>query len=173
MDNPRARPMTPFQERLGRLTVQWMTGMNNVAYRLSDGRVAGHIPSGAPICLLTTTGRRSGRLRTVPLVYVPDGDDLVVVASRGGMGSHPAWYLNLLADPGATVQVRASTRRVRARDATEAERDPHRRLPALRRLPTAHLPAHPGGDPQPGLTSAPSAAISSRAATTSGNVVSP
>jgi F420H(2)-dependent quinone reductase len=114
--------MTPFQERLGRVTVQWMTGMNNVAYRLSGGRVAGHIPSGAPICLLTTTGRRSGRPRTVPLVYLLDGDDLVVVASRGGMGSHPAWYLNLVADPGATVQVGASTARVRARDATEAER---------------------------------------------------
>jgi deazaflavin-dependent oxidoreductase (nitroreductase family) len=103
--------------------VQWMTGMNNVAYRLSGGRVAGRIPSGAPICLLTTTGRRSGRLRTVPLVYVPDGDDLVVVASRGGMGSHPAWYLNLVADTGATVQVGASIARVRARDATEAERE--------------------------------------------------
>jgi F420H(2)-dependent quinone reductase len=122
MDNPRARPMTPFQERLGRVTVQWMTGMNNVAYRLSGGRVAGHIPSGAPICLLTTTGRRSGRLRTVPLVYVPDGGDLVVVASRGGMGSHPAWYLNLLADPAATVQVGPSTAAVRARDATDDER---------------------------------------------------
>jgi deazaflavin-dependent oxidoreductase (nitroreductase family) len=115
--------MTPFQERLGRVTVQWMTGMNNVAYRLSGGRVAGNIPSGAPICLVTTSGRRSGRLRTVPLVYVPDGDDLVVVASRGGMGSHPAWYLNLRADPGATVQVGSTIMRVRARDATEAERE--------------------------------------------------
>jgi deazaflavin-dependent oxidoreductase (nitroreductase family) len=123
MDNPRARPMTPFQERLGRVTVQWMTGMNNVAYRLSGGRVAGHIPSGAPICLLTTTGRRSGRLRTVPLVYMPDGDDLVVVASRGGMGSHPAWYLNLGDDPGATVQVGTVTLPVRARDATAPERE--------------------------------------------------
>jgi F420H(2)-dependent quinone reductase len=115
--------MTPFQERLGRVTVQWMTGMNNVAYRLSGGRVAGNIPTGAPICLVTTTGRRSGRLRTVPLVYVPDGDDLVVVASRGGMGSHPAWYLNLRDGPGATVQVGAASWRVRARDATEAERE--------------------------------------------------
>ena len=112
MDNPRARPMTPFQERLGRVTVQWMTGMNNVAYRLS-----------APICLLTTPGRRSGRPRTVPLVYVPDGDDLVVVASRGGMGSHPAWYLNLRDDAEATVQVGAAAMPVQARDATAAERE--------------------------------------------------
>jgi deazaflavin-dependent oxidoreductase (nitroreductase family) len=115
--------MTPFQERLGRVTVQWMTGMNNVAYRLSGGRVAGHVPSGAPICLLTTTGRRSGRRRTVPLLYLPQGDDLVVVASRGGMGTHPAWYLNLLADPAATVQVGPRTVAVRARDATDEERD--------------------------------------------------
>jgi F420H(2)-dependent quinone reductase len=122
MDNPRARPMTPFQERLGRVTVQWMTGMNNVAYRLSRGRVAGQVPSGAPICLLTTTGRRSGRRRTVPLLYVPHGDCFVVVASRGGMGTHPAWYLNLLADPNVTVQAGSSTRRMRARDATPAER---------------------------------------------------
>jgi F420H(2)-dependent quinone reductase len=114
--------MTPFQERLGRVTVQWMTGMNNVAYRLSGGRVAGQVPSGAPICLLTTTGRRSGRRRTVPLLYLPDRDDLVVVASRGGMGAHPAWYLNLLADPHATVQVGRSTVAVRARDATDEER---------------------------------------------------
>ena len=129
MDNPRARPMTPFQERLGRVTVQWMTGMNNVAYRLSGGRVAGHVPSGAPICLLTTLGRRSGRRRTVPLLYMPDGNDLVIVASRGGMGSHPAWYLNLLATPVASVQIGVSTTQVRARDATTAERK--RLWPAL------------------------------------------
>jgi len=114
--------MTPFQERLGRVTVQWMTGMNVVAYRLSGGRVAGHVPSGAPICLLITTGRRTGRSRTVPLLYVPDGDDYVVVASRGGMGTHPAWYLNLRADPNATVWVGSETRPVHARDATEEER---------------------------------------------------
>jgi len=129
MDNPRARPMTPFQERLGRVTVQWMTGMNIVAYRLSAGRVAGHVPSGAPICLLTTTGRRSGRPRTVPLLYVPDDDDYVVLASRGGMTTHPAWYLNLRAHPEATIVVGSETRPVHARDATAAER--HRLWPTL------------------------------------------
>ena len=127
--NPRSRPMTPYQERLGRVTVQWMTGFNNVAYRLSGGRVAGHVPSGAPICLLTTTGRRTKRRRTVPLLCLRDGADLIVVASRGGMSGHPAWYLNLRADPRAVVQLGPAAIRVRARDATEEER---RRLwPAL------------------------------------------
>ena len=118
----RSRPMTPFQQRLGRVTVQYMTGLNNVVYRLSAGRVAGNVPSGAPILLLTTVGRRSGRLRTVPLLYLPDGDDLVVVASRGGMTAHPAWYLNLLVHPEVTVDTGRHRRIMRAHVATTSER---------------------------------------------------
>src|SRR5262249_25483866 len=118
VDNPRSRPMTPFQERLGRVAVQWMTGINNVAYRLSGGRVAGHLPSGAPICLLTTTGRRTKRRRTVPLLCLRDGVDLVVVASRGGMSAHPAWYVNLRADPPALLPLAPPPIRRPARDAT-------------------------------------------------------
>jgi hypothetical protein len=110
--NPRSRPMTPFQERLGRVAVQWMTGINNVAYRLSGGRVAGHLPGGAPVCLLTTTGRHTNLRRTVPLLCLRDGADLVVVASRGGI-----------------VQLGPAEIPVRARDATEEERN--RLWPAL------------------------------------------
>ena len=124
MDSSRARPLTPFQERLGRVAVQWMTGMNIVAYRLSGGRVASRV-GGASLCLLTTTGRRSGQPRTVPLLYLRDGEDLVVVASRGGMSDHPAWYLNLRANPRATVRVGSATRPVHAREATEDERARH------------------------------------------------
>jgi F420H(2)-dependent quinone reductase len=115
--------MTAFQERVGRVTVQWMTGANNVVYRLSQGRVAGHVPSGAPICLLTTVGRRTGRRRTVPLLYLPYGDNqMALVASRGGMSAHPAWYLNLLAEPRATVEVGARRQDVLARPATPSEK---------------------------------------------------
>jgi deazaflavin-dependent oxidoreductase (nitroreductase family) len=114
--------MTAFQERLGRVTVQYMTGINNVVYRLSSGRVAGNVPSGAPICLLTTTGRKTGRARTVPLLYLPAGDDLVVVASRGGMATHPAWYLNLLEVPDVVVDLGTARRAMRARPASDDER---------------------------------------------------
>jgi deazaflavin-dependent oxidoreductase (nitroreductase family) len=113
--------MTPFQERLGRFTVQCMTGINNVVYRLSAGRVAGRVPSGAPVCLLTTIGRRTGRRRTVALLYVELDGELVVVASRGGMSTHPAWYLNLLAEPEVTVATGAVSRRARARPASAEE----------------------------------------------------
>lgn len=114
--------MTPFQERVGRVAVQWMTGANTAVYRLSRGRVAGRV-AGADLCLLTTTGRRTGRPRTVPLLYLPHGDgEMALVASRGGMSADPAWYLNLRADPHAVVEVGDERTPVVARDASDDER---------------------------------------------------
>jgi deazaflavin-dependent oxidoreductase (nitroreductase family) len=73
--------------------------------------------------LLTTVGRRSGRPHTVPLLYLADGDRLVVIASWGGRAANPEWYLNLAAQPNAEVQVRRSRRRVIASIADENERE--------------------------------------------------
>jgi deazaflavin-dependent oxidoreductase (nitroreductase family) len=73
--------------------------------------------------LLTTTGNRSGRHRTVPLLYLSDGDSLVVFASYGGRHHHPAWYHNLLADPRADVRIRGRRHRVVARIASGPTRD--------------------------------------------------
>ncbi|MGK5441989.1 nitroreductase family deazaflavin-dependent oxidoreductase [Micromonospora sp. URMC 105] len=72
--------------------------------------------------LLTTRGRRSGKLRRTALIYGRDGDDYLVVGSQGGAPQHPAWYLNLLADPEAEVQVGAETFAVRARTAGSEEK---------------------------------------------------
>jgi deazaflavin-dependent oxidoreductase (nitroreductase family) len=79
--------------------------LNVWVYRLSNGRVMGRFPGGAPVCLLTTRGRKSGRPRSVPLLFLADGDDLVVVASQGGAPRHPGWYFNLSANPLAEVQI--------------------------------------------------------------------
>jgi deazaflavin-dependent oxidoreductase (nitroreductase family) len=76
-----------------------------------------------PILLLTTTGRKSGVSRTTPLCYLIDGDDLVVVASNGGMDWFPDWWLNLQNDPQATVEIGRSRRTVVARAATPDERE--------------------------------------------------
>lgn len=123
MGTARDQPMTPFQERVGSLAVQLMAGVNTVAFRLSHGRAAAHVPGGAPICLVTTTGRRTGRRRTVPLLYLPYRDDqIVVVASHGGMSTDPGWYRNLCADPRATVEIGANCRQMVARLATPTER---------------------------------------------------
>src|SRR3954468_6214017 len=107
--------MTPFQERLARMTGEGIGGMNIIAFRLSDGRVGGTVPSGAPICLLTTRGRTTGRLRTVPLLFLWHDDDMITVASNGGMSIAPQWHLNLLADPRVEVSVCDWQQRRRAR----------------------------------------------------------
>jgi deazaflavin-dependent oxidoreductase (nitroreductase family) len=74
------------------------------------------------ILLLATTGRRTGRPHTVPLLYLRAGDTLVVIASYGGRDRHPAWYLNLVATPEVEVQVRNERFEARARTASPDER---------------------------------------------------
>jgi deazaflavin-dependent oxidoreductase (nitroreductase family) len=90
-------------------------------YRETDGE-EGHDWQGTTTLLLTTTGRRSGEARTTPLIYQRFGDDYLVVASNGGSDEHPAWYLNLRADPNPEVQVKADRFAARARTATADEK---------------------------------------------------
>jgi deazaflavin-dependent oxidoreductase (nitroreductase family) len=90
-------------------------------YQETDGAV-GHIWNGVPILLLTTTGRKSGRPRTTPLIYARDGEDYLVVASMGGAPHHPDWYRNLLADASASIQVRADHVDVAARTAGQDDK---------------------------------------------------
>lgn len=97
-------------------------GMLNVpVYRATKGRLMGTV-AGAPVLLLTTTGRRSGVARTAPVLYMRDGERLVVIGSNAGNTRAPAWSLNLKANPDAEVEMRGSRRSVRARLACEPER---------------------------------------------------
>jgi len=82
----------------------------------------GHIWRGVPTLLLTTTGRKSGEPRLLPLIYGKDGDRYLVVASKGGAPDHPAWYKNLVARPDVEVQVGADKFQARARTANPDER---------------------------------------------------
>jgi F420H(2)-dependent quinone reductase len=91
-------------------------------YRLTNGLVGHRFPCAPPILLLDHVGARSGVKRTTPLVYVEDHPDVVIVASKGGYPSNPAWYHNLRANPDTTVQIGATRRAVHARVATPAER---------------------------------------------------
>ena len=81
-----------------------LLGVHQAVYARSGGRVGATL-GGRKMLLLTTVGRRSGEERTVALLYVEDGDDLVVIGSKGGSDSSPAWLLNLGAEPACTVQV--------------------------------------------------------------------
>jgi deazaflavin-dependent oxidoreductase (nitroreductase family) len=90
-------------------------------YRETDGEV-GYMWNGAPTLLLDVTGRRTGEVRTSALIFARDGDDYLIVASMGGAPKHPAWYLNLQADPAALIQVKGERIRVTARTATAEEK---------------------------------------------------
>jgi deazaflavin-dependent oxidoreductase (nitroreductase family) len=91
-------------------------------YQLTGGLMGGSF-LGRPILLLTTTGRKTGRLHTTPLVFVSDGDDMVLAASNAGNTRHPDWWLNLQANPEAEVHVRHQRKRVTAALAKGRERD--------------------------------------------------
>lgn len=116
------KPFDARQVRVGRAAMKVMGRVNIWAYRASGGRIGGRLPGGAPVLLMTSVGRRSGEPRTTPLLYLADGDSLVVVASQGGMPMHPAWYHNVVAHPRVSVEQGRRVREMDARVADEAER---------------------------------------------------
>jgi deazaflavin-dependent oxidoreductase (nitroreductase family) len=90
-------------------------------YRETGGQ-EGHDWQGTKTLLLTTTGRKSGEARELPLIYGMSGDDYLIVASKGGADTPPAWYVNLKADPEVEVQVMDERFKARAREATPDEK---------------------------------------------------
>ena len=122
MPDTKLAPWTRTQERLVSPIIRVMTLLNVWAYRLTGGRMGGTFLQGAPVCLVTVKGKQSGTLRTVALLYLAAGDDVVLVASKGGMSHHPAWYHNMIANPDVEVQIGSTTRRMRARRASSAEK---------------------------------------------------
>ena len=91
-------------------------------FRTNGGRVGGPF-DGAPLLLLTTTGAKSGRAYTTPVMYLPDGERMVVFASKGGAPTNPAWFHNLVAHPDATVEVGDDAFAVRATVTSGEERE--------------------------------------------------
>ena len=104
-------------------------------YRETEGK-EGHDWQGTQTLLLTTTGRRSGKERTTPLIYGESGDDYMVVASKGGTPAPPAWFLNLEDNPTVGVQVFGDRFQARARTATPEEK------PAMWKQMVSHWPAY-------------------------------
>lgn len=112
-----SRPMTW-------LCVRTQQRLDQLVYELTRGRTTiSSLLSGLPVVMLTTTGAKTGRPRTLPVLGLPDGDRLIVIASNYGRPQHPAWYHNLRADPQATVTVHGVTRNVEAHELTGPERD--------------------------------------------------
>lgn len=91
-------------------------------FRANDGVVGGHY-EGWPMLILHTTGARSGKEHLSPLVYLPDGERMVIIASAGAQPKHPDWYHNVVANPAVIVEVGPDTIAATAREAHGAERD--------------------------------------------------
>ena len=103
-------------------TAKHLSTLHTLFYRATRGVICRRLVNN-DMLLLTTAGRRTDKPHTVPLLYLRDGDNLAVVASWGGRDNHPEWYLNLVAEPRARVQVRGWRSEVTARTASPEERD--------------------------------------------------
>jgi deazaflavin-dependent oxidoreductase (nitroreductase family) len=115
-------PLQRLLKTIGESPFWRVTGRIHTAlYRATGGRV-GHAAGGITNLLLTTTGRKSGQRRTVPLAYMEDAGRFVVVASNGGSDRPPGWWVNLRHDPAATVEIGSRTVPVTARESTPDER---------------------------------------------------
>ena len=101
LDSPRAVTM-----------IRWMSRLNVAAFRATNGRLGARWRIGAgwrkpvPVLLLDHVGRKSGKRFTSPLLYLEDGEDVVIVASQGGLPKNPQWYANLAAHPDTTISLR-------------------------------------------------------------------
>jgi deazaflavin-dependent oxidoreductase (nitroreductase family) len=98
-----------------------IVGFHVWLYRTSGGRLGTTI-KGSPVCLVTMRGRKSGREITLPLMYTPLGDKVLLVASLGGAPQHPVWYHNLVAHPHVTIQHGAKVRKMSVRQASGEEK---------------------------------------------------
>ena len=122
MTEKKATPEAKDLSRPANLALKLGTIVHSGVYRATGGKLLGRMGQ-SPILLLNTIGRKSGKKRATPLLYVVDGEDLVIIASKGGTPSNPAWYLNLTADPDATVEIRDRKVRVRAEEVDGQEKE--------------------------------------------------
>ena len=109
--------------------IKWGSRANTWIYKSTDGKVGGtwrlgrnRVDERPPVGILTTTGRKTGAKRESPLLFLRDGDRVLLVASQGGRANNPMWYLNLQSNPAVTFQIGGELLALTARDATAKER---------------------------------------------------
>ena len=103
---------------------QFFIGTHVFLYRRTGGKIGADM-RGMTVILLTTTGRKSGKERTAPLMYIEDGNNYVVAASNGGSDKHPGWYWNLQSNSQVQIQVRDKVMQATAKQANPEERSRH------------------------------------------------
>lgn len=111
---------TPGQERFGTSLIKRIGSLQTLVYELTGGRVWNTF-RGGQVAILTVIGRKSGQARKTPLLYIEDGDRVVMAASKGGMSTAPVWYHNVKANPEVQIQIGARKRTMIAREASPPE----------------------------------------------------
>lgn len=114
------KPYSPFQEWIGSVLIKNAGNMQVWLYETSKGKLANTF-LGAPVAILTTTGRKSGKTRKAPVLFLEDGERVLIAATKGGMSKPPIWYLNIVANPDVAIQIGARKRNMRVREADENE----------------------------------------------------
>jgi F420H(2)-dependent quinone reductase len=127
MANP-SRPLKPKQidslnsPKVG-TAIKWMSKAQTFIFKKTNGKFGNKFLKGTEVGILTTVGRKSGEPRDSPLLFLQEGQRIVLVASQGGRATNPMWYLNLVANPNVTFQTKGGLLKLVARDATDPERD--------------------------------------------------
>jgi F420H(2)-dependent quinone reductase len=123
-----SRPLKPKQieglnsAKVG-TAIKRMSKAQTWIFKKTNGKFGNKFLKGTEVGILTTIGRKSGEPRESPLLFLPEGDRIVLVASWGGRATNPMWYLNLVANPGVTFQTKRGVLELTAREATDPERD--------------------------------------------------
>ncbi len=116
------KPYTPGQEKFGSWIINRVGRMQTAVYELTGGRLWNTF-LGGPVAILTVVGRKSGLVRKVPLLYLRQGDDVVMTASKGGMTKLPVWYHNVVAADTVDIQIGREKKTYRMREATPDEEE--------------------------------------------------
>lgn len=118
-----AKPPPALNSKHTGVLIKWMSRANTWIFKKSGGKFGDKFLRGAPVGILTTIGRKSGEARESPLLFLQEGQRIILVASQGGRANNPMWYLNLKANPKVSFQTKTEVLQLTAREATDAERD--------------------------------------------------
>ena len=105
-----------------KFVLRWVSKFQAGVFRASKGRLMKTFVGGYPVCVVTTRGAKSGKVRRIALIHLPHGDSKLMVASQGGMDSHPLWYYNVAAHPDIRIMVDGEEKPYRARQVDDEEK---------------------------------------------------
>jgi deazaflavin-dependent oxidoreductase (nitroreductase family) len=116
------QPIKDKQVPVIRFFMRWATRLNVAIFRASKGRLMNKFIGGYPVCIVTTTGAKSGKTRRIALIHLPHGENKLLVASQGGMNRNPVWYYNIVAHPDISIMVDGEEKAYRARQVSDQEK---------------------------------------------------